>query len=67
MKAVIPSTGPRRPKMVLSTPMMSFGFLDVIFGGKGLDIDTYKPPKLYLMLSHIPSTGIDQSGPEEQN
>ena len=25
-------------------PAMSFGFLDVIFGGKGLEIDTYKPP-----------------------
>ena len=23
---------------------MSFGFFDVIFGGKGLEIDTYEPP-----------------------
>ena len=25
---------------------MTFGFLDVIFGGEGLEIDTYKLPNL---------------------
>eukprot|EP00493_Phyllostaurus_siculus_P023364 UN23700 len=30
---------------------MSFGFLDVIFGGKGLEIDTYKP-LIFIWLYH---------------
>ena len=31
-------------KWFFGPPVMSFGFLDVIFGGKGLEINTYKPP-----------------------
>ena len=33
---------------------MSFGFLDVIFGGKELEIDTYKPPKrIWSYNTHV--------------
>ena len=34
-------------KWFFRPPVMSFGFLDVIFGGKGLEIDTYKPPNFF--------------------
>ena len=33
--------------------MMSFGFLDVIFGEKGLEIDTYKPPGNFEPVRNI--------------
>ena len=36
---------------------MSFGFLDVIFGEKGLEIDTYKPPKfIWSCHTHMVNT-----------
>ena len=44
MKVVIPSMGSRDKKCFFRHPVMSFGFLDVIFGGKVLEIDTYEPP-----------------------
>ena len=38
-------------------PMMSFAFLDMIFGGKGLQIDTYKPPKcIWSYHTHVVNT-----------
>ena len=38
-------------------PEMSFGFLDVIFGGKGLEIDTYKPPNfIWSYHTHMVNT-----------
>ena len=39
-------------KWFFRPPVMSFGFLDVIFGGKGLEIDTYKPPN-FIWSYHI--------------
>ena len=47
--------------------MMSFGFLDVIFGGKELEIDTYKPQTSFGHIALMCSTRVDQSGPEGQN
>ena len=47
--------------------MMSFAFLDMIFGGKGLEIDTYKPQNVFGHITHMWSTRVDQSGPEGQN
>ena len=36
---------------------MSFGFLDVIFGGKGLEIDTYKSPNfIWSYHTHMVNT-----------
>ena len=41
----------------LDPPMMSFAFLDMIFGGKGLQIDTYKPPKcIWSYHTHVVNT-----------
>ena len=38
-------------------PMMSFAFLGMIFGGKGLEIDTYKPPKCICSYhTHVVNT-----------
>ena len=34
-------------------PVMSFGFLDVIFGRKRFEIDTYKPPKFVWLFSTL--------------
>ena len=47
--------------------MMSFGFLDVTFGEKRLEIDTYKPQNVFGHITHIWSKRVDQSGPEGQN
>ena len=48
MKVVMPSTASRHNKMFFSTPpTMSFGFLDVIFGENGLEIDTDKTPNFF--------------------
>ena len=50
MKVVIPSTACRDKKMFFSTPpMMSLGFLDVIFWENGRDLQA---PKIYLVISH---------------
>ena len=47
---------------------MRFGFLDGIFGEKGLEIDTYNPPKfIWSYHIHICGTRVGQSGPERQN
>ena len=57
MKLVIPSTHGREKMKVFSTPVMSFGFLDVIFGVKGLGIDTYKPLKfIWSYHKHMVNT-----------
>ena len=38
-------------------PMMSFAFLDMVFEGKGLEIDTYKPPKcIWSYHTHVVNT-----------
>ena len=38
-------------------PMMSFAFLGMIFGGKGLQIDTYKHPKcIWSYHTHVVNT-----------
>ena len=38
-------------------PVMSFAFLDMIFGRKGLEIDTYKPPKcIWSYHIHVVNT-----------
>ena len=38
-------------------PVMSFGFFDVIFGGKGLEIDTYEPPNfIWSYHTHMVNT-----------
>ena len=52
MKVVIPSTACRHKKKFFGPPMMSFAFLDMIFVGKGFEINTYKPLKIYLVMSH---------------
>ena len=68
LKVVIPSTVCRDKKLFFRPPpMMSFGFLDVIFREKGLEVDTYKSPNLFGHITHIWSTRVDQSGPELQN
>ena len=36
--------------------MMIFGFPDVIFGEKGLEVDTYNPPNLFDYIAHKCST-----------
>ena len=37
--------------------MMSFGFFDVIFWGKELEIDTYKPPNfIWSYHTHMVNT-----------
>ena len=44
-------------KWFFRPPTMSFGFLDVIFGEKGLEIDTYKHPKfVWSYHTHIVNT-----------
>ena len=45
MKVVIPSNNCREKIWFLRSYMMSFAFMHVIFGEKGLEIDTYKYPK----------------------
>ena len=38
---------------------MSFGFLDVIFVGKGFEIDTYKSPNfIWLYHTHMVNTYV---------
>ena len=50
MKVVIPST-PCRDKTCFFRPsMMSFAFLDMIFEGKGHEIDTCKPTIYYINI-----------------
>ena len=44
IKVVVSSTACRAKKWFSRPPAMSFGFLDVILGGKAIEIDTYKPP-----------------------
>ena len=57
VKVVIPSTGCREKIWFFRPPMMSFAFLDMIFGGKGLQIDTYKPPKcIWSYHTHMVNT-----------
>tara|TARA_B100001123_G_C14340846_1_gene643023 strand:- start:196 stop:369 length:174 start_codon:yes stop_codon:yes gene_type:complete len=51
MKLVIPSNNCREKIWFLRPYMMSFAFMHVIFGEKGLEIDTYKYPK--CILSYI--------------
>ena len=55
MKLVIPSTGSRDKKWI-------FRPLDMIFGGNGLEIDTYKPPKcIESYHTHVAeSTNVNQ-------
>ena len=44
-------------KWFFRPPMMSFAFLDMIFGGKGLQIDTYKPLKcIWSYHTHVVNT-----------
>ena len=52
MKVIIPSIHCRHKKWFFQPPVMSFGFLDVIFWGKGLEIDIYKPPN-FIWSYHI--------------
>ena len=57
MFVIIPSLDFRREKCFFN-PVMSFGFLDVIFGGKGLEIDAYKPQTSFGCITHIWSTWL---------
>ena len=44
-------------KWFFQLPMMSFAFLDMIFGGEGLGIDTYKPSKcIWSYHTHVVNT-----------
>ena len=48
---------PAPKKWFFLPPLMSFRFQVMIFGMKGLEMDTYKPPKLILWYSqHMVST-----------
>ena len=53
---IIPSMGSRDKRMVFSTPMMNFAFLDMVFRGNGLEIDTYKPQNVFDHISHVVNT-----------
>ena len=58
-----------RKKWFFRPLVMSFGFLEVIFGRKGLEIDTYKPSNFtWSYHTHmVNTTRVDQTGPERQN
>ena len=69
MKMIIPSTGSRHKKWFLEpTPShYEFWISGRDIGGKGLEIDTYKPQNVFGHITHMWSTRVDQSGPESQN
>ena len=67
VKMLIPRSVLKDKKLAFSLFLMSFRFYDVIFGVKGLEMNTYKLLKLiWVQRHHEVSTCVHQSSPQGQ-